>query len=137
MGPKNIIAYYEAKWYFKVPKFLSWVFKLVCYMNKSIRSLFLTTVMMYAYIRPKMQKQAQKGVKNTKLTVRKPNAFQSSKNSSQGSTTGLLHNRVSHKHIFEHRQAIEAYKGQKGAKHRPKNRSKTQNLLFLDRIAYF
>jgi hypothetical protein len=38
------IAYYEAKWDFKVPKVLSWVVKLVCYLNKSARSIYLTTV---------------------------------------------------------------------------------------------
>ena len=32
-GLKHKIAYYEAKWDFKVPKFLSCVVKLVCYLK--------------------------------------------------------------------------------------------------------
>ena len=43
-GPKHKIAYYEAKWDFKVPKMHSWVVKLVFYLNKSARSIFSTTV---------------------------------------------------------------------------------------------
>ena len=43
-GPKHKTAYYEAKWDFKVPKILSWVVKLVCYLNEAPRSIFSTTV---------------------------------------------------------------------------------------------
>ena len=43
-GPKHKIAYYEAKWDFKVPKIHSWVVKLVCYLKESARSIFSTTV---------------------------------------------------------------------------------------------
>ncbi len=43
-GPKHKIAYYEAKWDFNVPKVVSWVVKLVCYLNQSARGIFSTTV---------------------------------------------------------------------------------------------
>ena len=45
-GPKHKISFYEAKWDFKVPKVLSWVVKLVYYLNESARSIFSTTVML-------------------------------------------------------------------------------------------
>ena len=41
---KHKIAHYEAKWYFKVRKMHSWLVKLVFYLNKSARSIFLTAV---------------------------------------------------------------------------------------------
>ena len=43
-GKKHKTAYYEAKWDFKVPKIPSWIVILVCYLNQSARSIFLTTV---------------------------------------------------------------------------------------------
>ena len=42
-GPKHKIPYYEAKCDFKVPKVLSWVVRLVCYLNESARRTFSTT----------------------------------------------------------------------------------------------
>ena len=56
-GPKYKIAYYEAKWDFKVPKVLSCVVKLVCYLNESARSIFSTTVRLYG---PTEAKKEQK-----------------------------------------------------------------------------
>ena len=41
-GQKHKITYYEAKWDSKVPKMNSWVVKMVCYLNKLARSIFLT-----------------------------------------------------------------------------------------------
>ena len=34
--PKHKIAYYETKWHLKIPKVLSWVVKLVCYLLKRV-----------------------------------------------------------------------------------------------------
>ena len=42
-GPKHKIAYYEAKWDFKVPKMHSWVVKLVFYLKESARSILSIT----------------------------------------------------------------------------------------------
>ena len=43
-GQKTKIAFYEGKWDFKVSKMHSWIVELVLYLNKSIRSIFLTAV---------------------------------------------------------------------------------------------
>ena len=42
--PKQKSAHYEAKWDFKVPEIHSWIVILVCYLNKSARSIYLITV---------------------------------------------------------------------------------------------
>ena len=59
-GPLNVqkhkIAHYEAQLHFKVSKIHSWVVKLVFYLHKSYRSIFLTAVTLGAIQRPKRAK---------------------------------------------------------------------------------
>ena len=43
-GSKHRIAYYEAKWDLKEPKMHSLLVKLVFYLNKSARIIFLTAI---------------------------------------------------------------------------------------------
>ena len=46
VGPKHKIAYYEAKWDFKVPKIHSWVVTLLFYLKESARNMFSTTAIL-------------------------------------------------------------------------------------------
>ena len=98
---------------YKRSKVLSWVVELVCYINELTRSIFLMTVRIDGPQKTKKAKIGPKGDPNHKI------AYYEAK-------WDLKVPKI-HSWLLEHRSAIEAYKGQNGARNRPKRGYKTQN----------